>query len=278
MAGGSRRHNALASRVGAAIENARPLGCFVFQSDQRVRVLATGRATYPDISMVCGAIEGDPADPANTTVTNPALIVEVLSPTTEEDDRGAKWQHYQLLSSLQEYVLVSQSAPRIEVYRRLPAGSWEIPRQPRGTCSSRRRSRVGSVDAVPRPARLARRNTAASQLDCVIVAFREIPPSRFGSPHSALRDHLHRSRVHLRRRAAHAGGPGHRSRPLGVGDGDVHVVLLPVRDSHRRARRSHRPAPRADARRAVVVGVHGADRDDVELLPAPRDPLLLRRR
>ena len=124
MAGGSRRHNALASRVGAAIENARPLGCFVFQSDQRVRVLATGRATYPDISMVCGAIEGDPADPANTTVTNPALIVEVLSPTTEEDDRGAKWQHYQLLSSLQEYVLVSQSAPRIEVYRRLPAGSW----------------------------------------------------------------------------------------------------------------------------------------------------------
>jgi Uma2 family endonuclease len=125
MAGGWRRHNALAARVVAALENARPAGCVVFQSDQRVRVLATGRATYPDVSMVCGRIEGDPGDPTDTTLTNPALIVEVLSPTTEEDDRGAKWQHYQLLPSLQEYVLVSQSAPRVEVYRRLPSGGWE---------------------------------------------------------------------------------------------------------------------------------------------------------
>ena len=128
MAGGSRRHNALASRVGAAIENARPPGCVVFQSDQRIRVLATGRATYPDISMVCGSIEDDPSDPTNTTVTNPVLIVEVLSPTTEtteEEDRGTKWQHYQLLPSLQEYVLVGQAAPRVEVYRRLATGSWE---------------------------------------------------------------------------------------------------------------------------------------------------------
>jgi Uma2 family endonuclease len=125
MAGGSRRHNALASRVGAAIENARQSGCVVFQSDQRIRVLATGRATYPDVSMVCGAIEGDPSDATNATVTNPTLIVEVLSPTTEEEDRGAKWQHYQLLPSLQEYVLVGQATPRVEVYRRLTTGGWE---------------------------------------------------------------------------------------------------------------------------------------------------------
>src|SRR5579862_5339572 len=62
MAGGSRRHNALASRVSAVLEAARGSGCVAFQSDQRVRILATGRATYPDASMVCGAIEGDPAD------------------------------------------------------------------------------------------------------------------------------------------------------------------------------------------------------------------------
>src|SRR5215813_12278073 len=54
MAGGSRRHNALASRVSAALESARKADCIAFQSDQRVRILATGKATYPDASMVCG--------------------------------------------------------------------------------------------------------------------------------------------------------------------------------------------------------------------------------
>ena len=75
--------------------------------------------------MVCGPIEGDPADPTGATLTNPALLVEVLSPSTEQDDRGTRWQHYQLIPSLQEYVLVSQSQPRIECYRRLAAGGWE---------------------------------------------------------------------------------------------------------------------------------------------------------
>jgi hypothetical protein len=64
MAGGSRRHNALASRVVAALENGRKAGCVAFQSDQKVRILATGKATYPDASMVCGPIEGDTADPS----------------------------------------------------------------------------------------------------------------------------------------------------------------------------------------------------------------------
>jgi Uma2 family endonuclease len=125
MAGGSLRHNAIASRVSAALEMARRPDCVAFQSDQRVRVLATGRTTYPDASMVCGAIERDPADPAGATITNPLLVVEVLSPSTEEVDRGGKWQDYQLIPSLQEYVLVSQMPPRVECYRRLPSGTWE---------------------------------------------------------------------------------------------------------------------------------------------------------
>jgi Uma2 family endonuclease len=90
----------------------------------RVRVLATGRTTYPDASMVCGPIEGDPADPSGDTIANPNLIVEVLSPSTEHSDRGDKWRHYQQIPSLQEYVLVSQDA-RIEYYQRLTNGSWE---------------------------------------------------------------------------------------------------------------------------------------------------------
>jgi Uma2 family endonuclease len=125
MAGGSRRHNALASRISAALEAARKQGWVAFQSDQRLRVLATGRATYPDATMVCGPIEGDPGDPTGSTISNPSLIVKVLLPSTEQDDRGSKWQHYQLVPSLQEYVLVSQSEPRIERYRRLPSGGWE---------------------------------------------------------------------------------------------------------------------------------------------------------
>lgn len=125
MVGGSLRHSALASRMTARLETGRKPGCVAFQSDMRLRVLATGRATYPDCSMVRGPIELDPADPSRTTIANPTLIVEVLSPSTEEDDRGGKWQDYQLIPSLHEYVLVSQSVPRIERYRRLVSGGWE---------------------------------------------------------------------------------------------------------------------------------------------------------
>lgn len=124
MAGGSLRHSALASRISAALESARPPRSIAFQSDMRLRVLATGRAAYPDASMVCGPIELDPADPSGTTITNPSLLVEVLSPSTEEVDRGSKLEDYPRVSSLAEYVLVSQY-PRIEIYRRLPSGTWE---------------------------------------------------------------------------------------------------------------------------------------------------------
>src|SRR5437763_17207456 len=71
MTGGTSRHSALALKIGAALENTRPRGCTVFQSDMRVRIAATGRATYPDVSMVCGSIEYDPEDAKRTTNTNP---------------------------------------------------------------------------------------------------------------------------------------------------------------------------------------------------------------
>lgn len=122
---GPPRHNALASRITAALEDSRRPDCVAFQSDQRIRVLATGKATYPDASMVCGPIEGDLADRTGATITNPMLIVEVMSPATEQHDRGDKWEHFQRIPSLQEYVLVSQSKPRVERYRRLPSGDWE---------------------------------------------------------------------------------------------------------------------------------------------------------
>jgi Uma2 family endonuclease len=73
---------------------------------------------------VCGPIELDPADAKGRTITNPVLLVEVLSSSTEAVDRGDKLRDYQRISSLREYVLVSQE-PRIEIYRRLPSATWE---------------------------------------------------------------------------------------------------------------------------------------------------------
>jgi Uma2 family endonuclease len=124
MSGGTARHSALAARMITALGNTCSPGCTVFTSDMRVRVVATGRATYPDVSMVCGPIEYDSEDAARTTLINPMLLVEVLSVTTEKGDRGNKWMHYQRIPSLQEYVLVSPEL-RIEIFRRTPSGTWE---------------------------------------------------------------------------------------------------------------------------------------------------------
>jgi Uma2 family endonuclease len=68
---------------------------------------------------------------------NPTLVIEVLSASTEQADRGENWQHHQLRPSLQEDVLVSQSHARVERYRGLAAGGWEYTTRPRGRCRYR---------------------------------------------------------------------------------------------------------------------------------------------
>jgi len=123
MAGGSPTHSALAARVirrlGSQLAG-RPFE--VFTSDLRVRVAATGLATYPDVSVVCGPINSDTEDSA--TILNPIVVVEVLSPSTEEYDRGEKLTHYRHIEALQEIVLVNYAEPRLEVWRRTGDG-WE---------------------------------------------------------------------------------------------------------------------------------------------------------
>jgi Uma2 family endonuclease len=89
-----------------------------------VRVLVTGLATYPDVSVVCGPIERDPDDP--DAITNPSVLVEVLSASTEGYDRGAKFAHFRELPSLRDYVLVSQYERRVEVYSRDAQGLWVL--------------------------------------------------------------------------------------------------------------------------------------------------------
>jgi len=125
MAGGTPEHARLSSRViGALLAQLRGRPCEAFSSDLRLRVLATGLATYPDVSVVYGRFEQDPED-ANTLV-NPVVLVEVLSDSSEAYDRGEKFAHYRRIPSLREYVLVSQRKPRIEVFRRNEGGNWTL--------------------------------------------------------------------------------------------------------------------------------------------------------
>jgi Uma2 family endonuclease len=117
MAGGIPEHARLAMSLGAALLGAlRSKGCAVYSSDLKLRIEATNRSTYADVVVICGPELTSSIDP--NAVTNPTVIVEVLSPSTEASDRGEKWRHYQRLPSLREYVLVSPGEPYVEVFRR----------------------------------------------------------------------------------------------------------------------------------------------------------------
>lgn len=125
MAGGTPDHAGLALTVGRLLGNQlEGKRCRVFSSDLKIRVLATNLGTYADISVVCGQLERDPD--SNTAVTNPTVLVEVLSDSTEAYDRGEKFAHYRRIPSLREYVLVGQSKPLIEVHRKNEAGLWVL--------------------------------------------------------------------------------------------------------------------------------------------------------
>jgi Uma2 family endonuclease len=125
MAGGSREHAALSANVlGLLAAQLRGGPCQTHTSDLRIRVRATGLATYPDVSVLCGRAELDPDDRLGHTAVNPTLLVEVLSPSTEAYDRGEKLSHYQRIESLREIVLVAQAERYIELWRRDDAGTW----------------------------------------------------------------------------------------------------------------------------------------------------------
>lgn len=125
MAGGTPEHAALMAaaivELGSALRG-RP--CRLYTSELRVRIEATDLSTYPDVSVVCGALETSAID--RNAMTNPILLVEVLSDSTEAYDRGEKFAHYRRLPSLREYLLLSQHEPRIESFRRNEQGIWML--------------------------------------------------------------------------------------------------------------------------------------------------------
>lgn len=127
MAGGTPAHAELAARVIVALAGVLRPGrgrCRVFTSDLKIHVPASGNSYYPDVAVVCGPPERAPHDP--NALTNPALLVEVISEGTESFDRGRKFKDYQRLPSLQHYLLVNQDEARVEHYRRNDDGTWTL--------------------------------------------------------------------------------------------------------------------------------------------------------
>jgi Uma2 family endonuclease len=124
MAGGTPEHAALAAAVITLLgPQLRGGECRLYNSDLRVRT-PTGLTTYPDVTVIRGPREIDGTD--SLAITNPTLIVEVLSRRTEEYDSGDKFEHYKTFPSLREYVLVSHRERSVEVRLREEDG-WRMP-------------------------------------------------------------------------------------------------------------------------------------------------------
>ncbi len=123
MGGASENHNLIVGNIFASLHSQlRERPCKVYSSDLRVRVMATGLYTYPDVVALCGEARFD--DEQKDTLVNPSLIIEVLSKSTEGYDRGEKFAHYRRIESLKEYVLVAQDKHRVEHYIRQPDDQW----------------------------------------------------------------------------------------------------------------------------------------------------------
>lgn len=123
MSGAKRGHNIIALNVGSELhQQLKDKDCETYLSDMRVFVPATRLYTYPDIVTVCG--EPVFQDDVPDTLVNPVLLIEILSDSTENYDRGLKFQFYRSISTLREYVLISQTTARIEKYVKHGDGFW----------------------------------------------------------------------------------------------------------------------------------------------------------
>ncbi len=117
MSGASFAHNFITVNIATSLNVQLMEGeCRVATSDMRVKVTEIDSYFYPDVVVVCGEPRAE--DDTFDTLLNPTLIVEVLSPSTEGYDRGEKFEHYQQIVSLKDYILISQDEARVEHYYR----------------------------------------------------------------------------------------------------------------------------------------------------------------
>ena len=121
MAGGTFKHAQVAGNVYNELRQAlKGKPCRPMNSDMRVHT-PSGLDTYPDISVYCG--EPDLGD-NDTTLLNPTVIIEVLSPSTRDYDRGGKFAHYRSIESLQDYLLVDPTETLVEHFKRVAKDEW----------------------------------------------------------------------------------------------------------------------------------------------------------
>lgn len=123
MAGGSLAHAAMAVNISASLSQQLRSGpCVVYSSDLKVRVEATGLATCPDVTVICGPPRLDPR--SRHVALNPTVVVEVTSDGTEAWDRGEKLEHYRQVASLREVVLVDHQTRSVTAVRRDEDDAW----------------------------------------------------------------------------------------------------------------------------------------------------------
>ncbi|MCI0488660.1 MAG: Uma2 family endonuclease [Blastocatellia bacterium] len=125
MGGASARHVQIVGNIAGELRNQlRDRPCVVYSTDLRVRVSRKGLYAYPDVVVVCG--EPVFIDDELDTLTNPLLIVEVLSDSTKNYDRGEKFERYRSNNSFQEYLLIAQDRVHVERFVRQDDGTWVL--------------------------------------------------------------------------------------------------------------------------------------------------------
>jgi Uma2 family endonuclease len=125
MAGASLAHNEIVANVLGNIKAfLKKKPCRVYPSDLRVHIKSKETFTYPDVTIVCGKPEM--LDDQFDTITNPAVIVEVMSRSTQQTDRGSKFFFYMQIPSLKEYILISSTGLFVQTALRQPDGSWKF--------------------------------------------------------------------------------------------------------------------------------------------------------
>jgi Uma2 family endonuclease len=123
MAGGGFNHNTITGNAYFNIRAALKNKCKIYMAETRVQTKAMNTYTYPDVVIACDEMEF--LEGKTATLTNPTVIIEVLSPSTEDYDRSKKFVRYKLIPSLQTYILILTEEKKVEIFTKKDSFTWE---------------------------------------------------------------------------------------------------------------------------------------------------------